>query len=115
MSYRIRIKRARGKRFLVPRFSLNNETRIRLAGGRELLETVARKNPVFNGVMTAKDVAGSAYKLTYGKNPPSITRLVYNRLGLAHPHPPGCMCPYHGGHKKKASIPAMRGIGRKRV
>ncbi len=63
MSYRIRVRRPKGRRIVVPRFPFSEKTRVRLGGGRELVEMVARKNPAINTVMTVKDVSGSAYKL----------------------------------------------------
>jgi hypothetical protein len=78
------------------RIRTSRRTQIRLRGGRELASMVARKNPVINTAMTVRDVSNSAYRVAYGRNPPSIRRLL---LGRSRRHPPGCMCPYHGGHK----------------
>ncbi len=78
------------------RIRMSRQTRIRLRGGRELASMVARRNAVVNTAMTARDVSNSAYKLAYGRNPPSIRRLL---LGRSRRHPPGCMCPFHGGHR----------------
>ncbi len=78
------------------RIRMSRQTRIRLRGGRELASMVARRNAVVNTAMTARDVSNSAYKLAYGRNPPSIRRLLLRR---SRRHPPGCMCPFHGGHR----------------
>ncbi len=76
----------------------------------------ARGNPVVDTAMTAKDISASLYKVAYGKSPPSIKKVLYSRLGFgSRPHPQGCMCPYHGGHKRASNVPAMRGIGRRSI
>src|SRR6266699_3860292 len=81
------------------RIRMSRQTRIRLRGGRELASMVARRNAVVNTAMTARDVSNSAYKLAYGRNPPSIRRLL---LGRSRRHPPGWMWPFHGRHRYRA-------------
>ena len=53
---------------------MSKKNRIRLKGGGELLETVARKNPLVDNIMTAKDVGDSSYRLITGKEPPGFRK-----------------------------------------
>jgi hypothetical protein len=79
------------------KFRVKKSTRTRIAGLGELAITAARRNPVADTVMTVRDYASPIYKIASGRNPLSIRELLNSRQGRPHPHPPDCMCPFHGG------------------